>query len=74
MKNKMVIVVILCIVSFLGVLHESPNKVYAMTNSSESIMPMADGLVWKYKTENRILYKRLYNASKNKWVGNWIRC
>ncbi len=74
MKNKMVIVVFLSIVLFSGILYESPNKVYAMANSSESIMPMADGLVWKYKTENRILYKRLYNVSKKKWVGNWIRC
>ena len=48
MKNKMVIVVFLSIVSFLGILYESPNKVYAMANSSESIMPMADGFVWKH--------------------------
>ena len=74
MKNKMLIVVFFFIVSFSSILYESPNKVYAMINSSEYIMPIADGLVWKYKTENRILYKRLYNVSQKKWVGNWIRC
>lgn len=37
MKNKMLIVVFFSIVSFLSILYESPNKVYAMTNSSEYI-------------------------------------
>lgn len=31
MKNKMLIVVFFSIVSFLSILYESPNKVYAMT-------------------------------------------
>lgn len=31
-----------------------------------------DIIEWKYKIENGKLYKRLYNASKDEWIGNWI--
>lgn len=27
----------------------------------------------RYKTENGVLYKRLYNYSTNTWIGNWQR-
>ena len=32
----------------------------------------SDVLIWKYKTVNGQLYKRLYNSSKKVWVGDWI--
>lgn len=40
---------------------------------SETIT-FSDNLKWRYKSENGILYKRLYNYTTNCWVGNWIRC
>lgn len=57
-----------------GVLFAPPQKTYARTSGQEAIMPMADVYVWKYKVINNKMYKRLYNRSTGKWVGEWIRC
>ena len=36
-------------------------------------MPCKEKLVWKFKNINGRLYKRLWNQTLNKWVGdNWI--
>ena len=32
----------------------------------------ADKIVWKYKLINGKLYKRLYNATNDTWIGDWI--
>lgn len=32
-----------------------------------------DNIGWRYKVINGILYKRLYNYSKNEWIGKWIK-
>lgn len=38
-------------------------------------MPCKDKLVWKYKYINGTLYRRLWNQTLNKWVGDhWIPC
>ena len=39
--------------------------------SSESVVIQSDAIGWRYKTVNCVLYKRLYNFSKKKWIGNW---
>jgi hypothetical protein len=41
--------------------------------SSESVVIQSDDIGWRYKTINGVLYKRLYNFSKKKWIGNWQR-
>lgn len=28
---------------------------------------------WKYKIVNGVLYKRLYDYTNRKWIGDWIR-
>lgn len=47
---------------------------YAAEAGAGEIMPLADEIVWKYKFENGVLYKRRYNETKKVWVGSWIRC
>lgn len=38
-------------------------------------MPYKEKLVWKFKNINGRLYKRLWNQTLNKWVGDhWIPC
>ena len=38
-------------------------------------MPYKAQLVWKYKYKNGKLYRRLWNQTLNKWVGDrWIPC
>lgn len=41
--------------------------------SSEPLVIQSDDIGWRYKTINGVLYKRLYNYSKKKWIGNWQR-
>ncbi len=41
--------------------------------SPESVVIQSDDIGWRYKTVNGILYKRLYNYTKKKWIGNWQR-
>lgn len=44
---------------------------FANTSINE-LAPRKDILEWRYKTINGKLYKRLYNISQDKWVGDWI--
>ena len=51
----------------------SISPVYAQENTSSAIVePRSDILQWVFKTENGKMYKRLWNASKNRWDSNWI--
>mgnify|MGYP006876774821 CR=1 FL=1 len=77
MKNrvkKMLVVLMFLPVMCTGILLMPQQEVYAATNGSESIMPLADILEWRYKLEKGIMYKRLYNRSQKCWIGNWIKC
>ncbi len=77
MKNKvkkMLIVLMFLPVMCTGILLMPQQEAYAMANNEEEIMPLADIIVWKYKVENGITYKRQYNQTKKCWVGGWIRC
>lgn len=49
------------------------NVVYAASAETlnETSTPRADILEWRYKKINGKVYKRLYNASTNTWVGGW---
>ena len=39
---------------------------------NETSITRADYIDWRYKVINGILYKRLYNYSKDEWIGDWI--
>ena len=34
----------------------------------------ADTIGWKYKSVNGKCYKRLYNYTRQEWIGEWIPC
>lgn len=53
---------------------DSPADHISCAAASETVMPLADSIGWRYKTINGKLYKRLYNYTKKKWVGDWIPC
>lgn len=40
--------------------------------SNNTIAPQSNALRWIYKDENGKRYKRLYNATTQKWIGGWI--
>lgn len=39
-----------------------------------AISPRKDLIVWCYKEINGQLYRRQYNQSKDKWIGDWEAC
>lgn len=39
--------------------------------SKLSVEPRADVIEWRYKTEGNKVYRREYNYSKRKWLGEW---
>ncbi|MEJ8738187.1 hypothetical protein WKT02_12090 [Erysipelotrichaceae bacterium HCN-30851] len=41
--------------------------------NQQLILPKKDVLVWKVKTINGQLYKRLYNQTKGRWESDWIK-
>lgn len=41
-------------------------------SEEDSSVYSGDVIVWKYKTMNGKLYKRKYNKTTKKWIGNWI--
>lgn len=44
------------------------------SDSSESaISPYNTDIRWKYKVMNGVLYKRQYNYTTNKWIGDWVK-
>lgn len=47
--------------------------VYALDQPvQKSVQVYRDSIVWRYKTVNGRLYKRQYNTTTNKWIGDWI--
>lgn len=44
---------------------------YSAYTESNSIVPRADRVEWRYKYMNGKLYKRLYNLTKKEWIGKW---
>lgn len=42
------------------------------TIAYEDISTRADIIDWRYKSEDGVIYKRLFNYSKNEWVDDWI--
>lgn len=43
-----------------------------LLQSENSVSPRSHATEWIYKTENRKIYKRLYNTSTRDWIGDWI--
>lgn len=37
------------------------------------IRPTSHTIVWKYKLQNGVMYKRKYDRTADKWIGDWIR-
>lgn len=43
------------------------------TDQPLTIEARADIIGWRYKTENGKVYKRLFNYTKNEWIGDWVQ-
>ncbi len=53
----------------------SPIAINAQENSELRVAyPRAQAIGWRYKTENGKVYRRQYNYSRQKWIGEWELC
>lgn len=44
------------------------------TSTISEQITRSDIIDWRYKVEDGKLYKRLFNYSKNEWIGDWELC
>lgn len=49
----------------------SNNSVEILMSEDTIVSPLSDIIEWRYKEQNGKLYKRLFNYTKEKWVGEW---
>lgn len=47
------------------------NTSVACTTEYTQISPRKDQLEWRFKVVDGKLYRRLYNTTSQKWVGEW---
>ena len=72
MKKIMIMLVLIASMNIVTPVLANETEV---TTDIDVTMPYKDQLVWKYKFINGKLYRRLWNQTLNKWVGDhWIPC
>jgi len=47
---------------------------YPQKNSGIIVYPDAHIIGWRYKSNGGKVYRRQYNYSRRKWIGEWERC
>lgn len=45
--------------------------VQAAAPGGETVSPMYDTIGWRFKIENHAVWRRLYNYSTSRWLGEW---
>lgn len=72
MKKIMIMLVLIASMNIVTPVLANETEV---TANIDVTMPYKDQLVWKYKFISGKLYRRLWNQTLNKWVGDhWIPC
>lgn len=61
----------LCLMANSSALHLHAT-LFPTHGTDSGINPQSDNIGWRFKTENGKTYKRLYNYTTKKWIGNWI--
>ncbi len=61
----------LAIQTYAQSLLTSNNSVKLLMSEDTTVSPLSDIIEWRYKEQNGKLYKRLFNYTKEKWVGDW---
>ncbi|MBL1229973.1 hypothetical protein IW492_12085 [Enterococcus sp. BWB1-3] len=70
MKKKLFIA--MCLLTVFGSFFGKEVFAEAVESKQSIVQTRADIIGWRYKTKNGKMYKRKYNYSKQKWMGNWI--
>lgn len=69
-KFSILLFLVLCF-SATSVIAAEPSNSATPTAVSEA-ETRSNVIVWRYKTINGKLYKRKYNTSTKKWIGDWV--
>lgn len=75
--KKTIITISILLMTFMIPGTTFERKAYAtdsitIDSSTPIFSPQSDIIEWRYKIENGKLYKRQYNCTESKWIGNWI--
>ena len=49
-----------------------PQVTAAPKAQASGVTTFAAIIVWRYKIENELLWKRQFNTSTQQWIGNWV--
>lgn len=77
MKKKFIIIlVMLCSVAFMNLWTVPVFASESLVESriSTEFQTSAATIGWRYKNENGKLYRRLYDYTNQKWIGEWELC
>ena len=82
LRKKMMAIFSACVptVCFMGMQVSAVNFASSQVSTIKNeqaesmIQPRKDKIDWVYKSENGQIYRRLFNFSKNEWIGDWIIC
>lgn len=77
--NKFILIFLLCF-TYSTIFYDTPVSTQETATLStttisvenDTVICSGDIIVWKYKNINGKLYKRKYNQTTQKWIGNWI--
>ena len=69
---KILIVLFMAVVISGGIGIPAYAQASLIDSGTISVSPLADIIEWRYKVENGLLYKRLFNYTTEQWVGYWI--
>lgn len=74
-KRGLLFLTIISLISFSSMVVNAQSQLTTITTESyRKVSSRATIMEWRIKIVNRITYKRLFNHTTQKWVGNWIKC
>lgn len=73
--RKIVLYIVICLTLTTGAFAVDSDCVSISAQApAYSDEPMAEQVVWVYKTVDGVEYMRLWSRTRGKWLTDWIRC
>lgn len=70
--KNILISLLICLTLFGMVLPASANAVYEPNAEESEIQPRVEETIWYYKSEDGIMYMRLWSLTYGRWLTDWI--
>ena len=73
MKKKIIVlpILLICLLIFPPLTTHACNSRLSVKSAYTFISQYSCDTEWRYKTENGKLYRRLYDLTNHRWLGNW---